>query len=148
MRRHNHNQISQICANSYLVFFSTFAVQIPETHTTVLDLKTAIKQNYELNQKRLANRERRSKCTAKHQQEQQRPHKQTPNRRSHSTHSTVRGHAGHKLMKISWRYIWRTYYLEFDGDPLTDDRQILAHYGIRNKSVLRFVKKVKHLRRH
>lgn len=44
---------------------------------------------------------------------------------------------------ISWRYIWRTYYLDYHGVRLTDDNKLLDNYGIGNKSVLKFVKNTK-----
>lgn len=143
--------------------------QIPETHTTVLDLKKAIKRDYELNQKRLANREQRSnnansggsgssgpsKSSKPPKRESSKEHRHRHGHHSHHHHqqqelqnsSPIKYHAGHKLTKISWRYIWRTYYLEYDGEPLTDDSQLLSHYGVRNKSNLRFIKKSKHIRR-
>lgn len=151
-------------------------LQIPETHTTVHDLKKAIKRNYELNQKRLANREQRtdninscgsgcsgtSKSTKQHKSKRSKehhhhhhhhshhrknPHQELSEKSGRSHSSTAKNHAGQQLTRISWQYIWRTYYLEYDGEPLTDDKQLLSHYGVRNKSNLRFVKKIKHIRR-
>ncbi|XP_071528337.1 uncharacterized protein [Panulirus ornatus] len=43
--------------------------------------------------------------------------------------------------KISWRYIWKTYWLCYNGEKLTDDNTRLLEFGIRNKSTLTFVKK-------
>ncbi|XP_042231388.1 U11/U12 small nuclear ribonucleoprotein 25 kDa protein-like isoform X1 [Homarus americanus] len=43
--------------------------------------------------------------------------------------------------KISWRYIWKTYWLCYNGEKLTDDNSKLLEFEIRNKSVLTFVKK-------
>lgn len=45
--------------------------------------------------------------------------------------------------KISWRYIWRTNFLVFDNEKLINDRQLLTHYGVGNRSVLKFLKKTK-----
>ncbi|XP_044729268.1 U11/U12 small nuclear ribonucleoprotein 25 kDa protein-like [Chrysoperla carnea] len=45
--------------------------------------------------------------------------------------------------KISWRYIWRTYRLNFNGVPLTKDHSLLSLYGIKNKSQLCFVKRLR-----
>lgn len=108
--------------------------KVPETHTTVLDLKRAIKRNYELNQRRLANRMQRSSDNND---------KPLKKRHRHSSSDVD----GHRTTRISWRYIWRKYYLEYDGEPLSDDRQLLKDYGIRNKSSLKFVDKVKLLNR-
>lgn len=43
--------------------------------------------------------------------------------------------------RISWRYIWKTYWLCFDREKLTNDNCKLLEYGIRNKSTLTFLKK-------
>lgn len=43
--------------------------------------------------------------------------------------------------RIQWKYIWRTYLLEFDGERLEDDRKSLEEIGIRHESVLKFVKR-------
>ncbi|XP_041471763.1 U11/U12 small nuclear ribonucleoprotein 25 kDa protein-like [Lytechinus variegatus] len=44
--------------------------------------------------------------------------------------------------KISWRYVWRSYYLCFEGEKLTDDYKKLRDYGIRNREVVTFVKRL------
>lgn len=44
---------------------------------------------------------------------------------------------------ISWKYIWRTYYLQNGKDALIDDEQTLRDYDVHNKTVLKFVKKIK-----
>lgn len=44
---------------------------------------------------------------------------------------------------ISWKYIWRTHYLQSDTDVLVDDERTLREYNIRNKTVLKFVKKIR-----
>ncbi|CAB0013431.1 unnamed protein product [Nesidiocoris tenuis] len=43
--------------------------------------------------------------------------------------------------KISWRYVWRTNHLAFEGQILDDDSALLVDVGIRNKCDLRFVKR-------
>jgi len=48
--------------------------------------------------------------------------------------------------KISWRYIWKIYDLELNNQILYDNNQLLSHYGVCNKSVLKFIKKIKHKR--
>lgn len=47
--------------------------------------------------------------------------------------------------KINWKYIWKTYYLQdVDSKIVLDDfRKPVTEYGIRNKSVCRFVKKLR-----
>ncbi|KAG0426373.1 hypothetical protein HPB47_026503 [Ixodes persulcatus] len=42
---------------------------------------------------------------------------------------------------VSWRYIWRTYWLSFEGQPLNQDRTLLRDAGIRNNSELCFIKR-------
>ncbi|KAK3851158.1 hypothetical protein Pcinc_042171 [Petrolisthes cinctipes] len=43
--------------------------------------------------------------------------------------------------RISWKYVWKSNWLSYEGTRLTDDNAKLHQYGIRNKSTLRFVKK-------
>lgn len=48
--------------------------------------------------------------------------------------------------KISWKYVWRTYYLQLDDDDgtlLINDNNLLSVYGVRNKCSLKFVRKTK-----
>ncbi|XP_058509809.1 U11/U12 small nuclear ribonucleoprotein 25 kDa protein [Solea solea] len=45
---------------------------------------------------------------------------------------------------ISWKYVWRTYYLVFQGEKLEDDKTRLKDYGIRNRDEVTFMK---HLRK-
>lgn len=66
---------------------------------------------------------------------------------SASTSTATESRSSEKIPNISWRYIWRTYFLEFDGSLLDDDTKLLSNYGIRNKSVLNFVKKAKIMRK-
>ncbi|XP_071498930.1 U11/U12 small nuclear ribonucleoprotein 25 kDa protein-like [Diadema antillarum] len=44
--------------------------------------------------------------------------------------------------KLSWRYVWRAFYLAFDGEKLTEDRKKLKEYGIRNRAEVTFVKRL------
>lgn len=43
--------------------------------------------------------------------------------------------------RISWKYVWKSNWLSYEGTRLTDDNAKLHQYGIRNKSTLKFVKK-------
>lgn len=45
--------------------------------------------------------------------------------------------------KISWRCIWRTYWLVFDGQRLVKDHKLLREYGITNNAEIKFVKKLR-----
>ncbi|XP_045511242.1 U11/U12 small nuclear ribonucleoprotein 25 kDa protein-like [Colias croceus] len=46
-------------------------------------------------------------------------------------------------VKISWKYIWKTYNLDFDGILLDDDNSSIDNYGVCNKVTLNFKKKRK-----
>uniref|UniRef100_A0A2A4ITG6 SNRNP25 ubiquitin-like domain-containing protein n=1 Tax=Heliothis virescens TaxID=7102 RepID=A0A2A4ITG6_HELVI len=43
--------------------------------------------------------------------------------------------------KISWKYIWKTYNLNFDSIALDDDNAPIHNYGVTNKVTLQFKKK-------
>ncbi|NWU94507.1 SNR25 protein, partial [Upupa epops] len=47
------------------------------------------------------------------------------------------------VQHLSWKYIWRTYYLTFGGEKLADDRKKLREYGIRNRDEVTFIKKLR-----
>ncbi|XP_034828211.1 U11/U12 small nuclear ribonucleoprotein 25 kDa protein-like [Maniola hyperantus] len=49
---------------------------------------------------------------------------------------------GNKV-KISWKYIWRTYDLSFDSLILDDDNSCIGNYGVTNKVTLSYKKKRK-----
>ncbi|XP_066545841.1 U11/U12 small nuclear ribonucleoprotein 25 kDa protein [Amia ocellicauda] len=44
---------------------------------------------------------------------------------------------------ISWRYVWRTFTLVFEGEKLVDDKKKLKDYGIRNRDEVTFAKKLR-----
>ncbi|CAH1774809.1 unnamed protein product [Owenia fusiformis] len=44
---------------------------------------------------------------------------------------------------ISWRYIWKTYWLIYQGEKLQDDTKELRAYGIRNRDEVTFMKRLK-----
>lgn len=46
-------------------------------------------------------------------------------------------------VKISWRYIWHTNWLVHEGCKLKDDNALLADIGIRNKSRVSFIKRLR-----
>ncbi|KAL1425250.1 hypothetical protein MTO96_019400 [Rhipicephalus appendiculatus] len=43
---------------------------------------------------------------------------------------------------LSWKYVWKTFWLSFDGELLKDDKALLRDFGIRNNSQLTFVKRL------
>lgn len=43
--------------------------------------------------------------------------------------------------KVSWKYVWRSYWLAFDGENLMDDNRKLLEVGVRHMSSLTFVKR-------
>ncbi|KAI8777017.1 U11/U12 small nuclear ribonucleoprotein 25 kDa protein-like isoform X2 [Biomphalaria glabrata] len=44
---------------------------------------------------------------------------------------------------ISWKYIWKRYWLSYNGEKLTDDNKKLKNYGIRNRDSVTFVKRLR-----
>ncbi|XP_048846812.1 U11/U12 small nuclear ribonucleoprotein 25 kDa protein [Brienomyrus brachyistius] len=47
------------------------------------------------------------------------------------------------VQHISWRYLWRTYHLVFNGEKLEEDKTKLKDYGIRNRDEVTFMKKLR-----
>lgn len=45
--------------------------------------------------------------------------------------------------KVSWNYVWKTYHLQHDTVIMKDDKEFVGNYGVRNKSEIRFVKKLR-----
>ncbi|GLV36669.1 uncharacterized protein CBL_02496 [Carabus blaptoides fortunei] len=45
--------------------------------------------------------------------------------------------------KISWIYIWKTYYLQHDSVVMRDDQELVSAYGVVNKAQIRFVKRLR-----
>ncbi|XP_026180834.1 U11/U12 small nuclear ribonucleoprotein 25 kDa protein [Mastacembelus armatus] len=44
---------------------------------------------------------------------------------------------------VSWRYVWRSYQLVFQGEKLEDDKMRLKDYGIRNRDEVTFMKRLR-----
>uniref|UniRef100_A0A671QZR5 U11/U12 small nuclear ribonucleoprotein 25 kDa protein-like n=2 Tax=Sinocyclocheilus anshuiensis TaxID=1608454 RepID=A0A671QZR5_9TELE len=44
---------------------------------------------------------------------------------------------------ISWKYVWRTFHLVFNGEQVEDDKRKLKDYGIRNRDEVTFLKKLR-----
>ncbi|BFZ21223.1 hypothetical protein BsWGS_24262 [Bradybaena similaris] len=44
---------------------------------------------------------------------------------------------------ISWRHIWKRYWLSFNGEKLADDNKKLKSYGIRNRDSVTFIKRLR-----
>lgn len=99
---------------------------------TVWQLKAAIRRCFETQQQR-------------HPTTQQFNDKDTSSKRS-SHHDRQRHQCDSidvRNVKISWKYIWRTYYLRYNGTALIDNEKKLSDYDVRNKAALDFVKKIK-----
>ncbi|KAM9784963.1 U11/U12 small nuclear ribonucleoprotein 25 kDa protein [Syngnathus typhle] len=47
------------------------------------------------------------------------------------------------VIHISWKYIWRSYNLVFQGEKLEDDCMRLKDYGIRNRDEVTFMKRLR-----
>lgn len=65
------------------------------------------------------------------------------NRQRAEQRSKERHVSGESTPNISWKYIWRTYYLQNGSIPLIDDKKTVEDYSIANKTQLHFVKKIK-----
>ncbi|XP_023211920.1 U11/U12 small nuclear ribonucleoprotein 25 kDa protein-like [Centruroides sculpturatus] len=48
-----------------------------------------------------------------------------------------------KKRTISWRYVWRIYWLYFEGQKLMNDHYLLKDYGIGNNSEITFIKRLR-----
>ncbi|XP_063231299.1 U11/U12 small nuclear ribonucleoprotein 25 kDa protein-like [Bacillus rossius redtenbacheri] len=57
-------------------------------------------------------------------------------------HVTLTMARDRRPVTVSWRYVWRTYWLYHDVQKLKDDGALLAEFGIRNKSKVKFVKRL------
>ncbi|KAK5855866.1 hypothetical protein PBY51_007504 [Eleginops maclovinus] len=44
---------------------------------------------------------------------------------------------------VSWRYVWRTFLLLFQGEKLEDDKMRLKDYGVRNRDEVTFMKRLR-----
>lgn len=47
-------------------------------------------------------------------------------------------------VKISWKYIWRTYNLQYDSERMSKDEALLHEVGVKNKSKVTFLKRLRH----
>lgn len=56
---------------------------------------------------------------------------------------TLRQKRQHSKTKISWKYIWETYNLQFKSEVLRDDNALVSEYSIKNKSDIKFIKKLR-----
>ncbi|XP_071854317.1 U11/U12 small nuclear ribonucleoprotein 25 kDa protein-like isoform X1 [Apostichopus japonicus] len=45
--------------------------------------------------------------------------------------------------KVSWRYIWRTYWLSYSGEKLASDKKRLKDYGVQNRAEVSYVKRLR-----
>ncbi|XP_026110167.1 U11/U12 small nuclear ribonucleoprotein 25 kDa protein [Carassius auratus] len=44
---------------------------------------------------------------------------------------------------ISWKYVWRSFHLVFNGEKLEDDKRKLKDYGIKNRDEVTFLKNLR-----
>lgn len=88
---------------------------------TIIELKSAIKRSFNALQNRLRLKSAKDESSSKRSSKRNEP-----------------------IASISWKYIWRTYYLRHNGRAaLINNEKTLADYDIRNKDILDFVKKIK-----
>ena len=50
------------------------------------------------------------------------------------------GEAG---VAVSWKYVWRAYWLVFDGQKLNENNKLLKEFGVRNRDEVTFVKRLR-----
>lgn len=105
--------------------YEKLKVIVPK-NSTVRDLKAAIRRTFTAHR----NRQRSQRCTNESTVTSKQPFE--------------RQNSAEIIPNISWKYIWRTYYLQNDTDDvLINDEQMLSEYNVRNKCILKFVKKIK-----
>lgn len=67
----------------------------------------------------------------------------------HDLKKAIQRHISLKLSReggpnvVSWKYVWKTYWLSFEGQKLTEDHQPLMYYGIQSKDEVTFVKRLR-----
>ncbi|XP_052408733.1 U11/U12 small nuclear ribonucleoprotein 25 kDa protein [Carassius gibelio] len=44
---------------------------------------------------------------------------------------------------ISWKYVWRSFHMVFNGEKLEDDKRKLKDYGIKNRDEVTFLKNLR-----
>lgn len=58
-------------------------------------------------------------------------------------HVNLKQQRANGKLHLSWRYVWKRYWLYFNGEKMTDDKKLLKDYGIRNKDEVTFIKRLK-----
>lgn len=125
--------------------------------TTIHDLKKSIQNEYETNRKKLLKQRNAYYQQLKGNQKQQQHYENksslpsssiniNPNEDEKSSviikKKILNQIDYNQMRKISWRHIWRTYILEFNGIRLENENTLLKDYGItHNNSILKFTKK-------
>jgi len=67
----------------------------------------------------------------------------------HDLKKAIQRHISLKLLReggpniVSWKHVWKTYWLSFEGQKLTEDHQPLTHYGIQSKDEVTFIKRLR-----
>lgn len=49
---------------------------------------------------------------------------------------------------ISWRYVWNTYNLQHESQVMHNKDELVTNYGVKNKSDIKFLKRLRKDRRH
>lgn len=135
------SQIAIVKGESIIIYikrdpYQKFKIIVPAIGTTVLKLKDTIKRYHLALQRREKNRQHKYSGNAAAKTNEISTSSQAEAATTTTTHSEP-------ITKISWKYVWRTYFLEYNGIVLSDDEQLLLHYDIKNKATLGFVKKSK-----
>lgn len=152
------SQIAIVNGESIVIYvkrdpYPKFKVIVPaDRRTTVTALKQTIQRHHILQQRRqilrkkiATHNEKRHSNFSVSTSAASSLSKSSSSTSAHHKHNHNHNHSNDEPIRtrISWKYIWRTYHLECDGTILREDRQSLVDYGIRNKTVLNFVKKTK-----
>ena len=50
---------------------------------------------------------------------------------------------GGNAVGVSWKYVWRAYWLVHNGQKLKENQQSLKEFGIRNRDEITFIKRLR-----
>eukprot|EP00118_Oscarella_pearsei_P012334 m.89998 g.89998 ORF g.89998 m.89998 type:complete len:160 (+) comp36637_c0_seq1:998-1477(+) len=56
---------------------------------------------------------------------------------------TLRAARSGDTKRVSWKCVWKSYWLYFDNQKLTNDHASILHYGIQNQDKIGFVKRLR-----
>ncbi|KPJ07127.1 U11/U12 small nuclear ribonucleoprotein 25 kDa protein [Papilio machaon] len=107
-------------------------VIVPQT-VSVGDLKKAIARHFEIHQKRTGSKVPQTVSVG-------------DLKKAIARHFEIHQKRTGSKVKISWKYIWKTYNLSFDGIILDSNANPIEDYGVTNKTTLTFKKRRKKIK--